>query len=151
VRIAHSARHEAGGAGITRQDPKARSHRPVKIPPALTRLLVDHRALVVTESDNAGRPAPDLAFPTCAGTMANRRNLDRWLDTVATNAGVPVKGWHDFRHALATALGDDGTPLTQTAAVLGHRNIDTTGRVYTHPTHAADAAAKRGARLLTPT
>ena len=148
VHIAHSARHEANGAGITRQDPKARSHRPVKIPPALTRLLVDHRTRVVTESDNAGRPAPDLAFPTRAGTMANRRNLDRWLDTVAADAGVPVKGWHDFRHALATALGEGGTPLTQTAAVLGHRNIDTTGRVYTHPTHAAGAAAKRGARLL---
>jgi site-specific recombinase XerD len=76
------------------------------------------------------------------------RTLDRWLDKVAIRAGVTVKGWHDLRHALATDLGDDGTPLTRTAAVLGHRTIDTTGRVYTHPTSAADAAISRGQRLL---
>jgi integrase len=57
---------------------------------------------------------------------------------------------HEFRPALATALGDDGTPITQTAAVLGHRNIDTTGRVYAHPTVAADAATQRGERRLGP-
>jgi integrase len=148
VRIQTAARHEADGTGITPQDPKSRSRRRVKVPPELTRLLVAHRAVVVEESRAAGRPTPDLAFPTSTGTMANRRNLDRWLDKIAANADVQVKGWHDFRHALATALGDDGTPLTQTAAVLGHRNIDTTGRVYTHPTIAAEAAATRGHRLL---
>jgi integrase len=150
VHITNSARHEADGAGITSRDPKARSTRRVKIPPALTQQLRRHRAFIIEESQAAGRPAPDLAFPTSAGTMANRRNLDRWLDKIATAAGIRVKGWHDFRHALATALGDDGTPITQTAAVLGHRNIDTTGRVYTHPTIAADAASQRGERLLTP-
>jgi integrase len=133
VHITSGARHEADGAGITARDPKARSTRRIKIPPALSRQLVVHRTFVLEESLAAGRAAPDLAFPTSAGTMANWRNLDRWLDKIAANAGIPVKGWHDFRHTLATALGDDGTPLTQTAAVLGHRNIDTTGRVYTHP------------------
>lgn len=150
IHITNSARHEADGGGITQRDPKARSTRRVKIPRALTQQLVIHRAFVVEEARAAGMPAPNLAFPTSAGTMANRRNLDRWLDKIADKAKVEVKGWHDFRHALATALGDEGTPITQTAAVLGHRNIDTTGRVYTHPTIAADAAAKRGGRLLQP-
>lgn len=80
--------------------------------------------------------------------MVDRRTLDRWLDRVATTAGVTIKGWHDLRHALATGLGDDGVPLTRTAAVLGHRNVETTSRVYTHPTDAADAAVTRGTRLL---
>jgi integrase len=148
VNIRSGARHETDGSGITRREPKANSSRPVQVPPALIEILVAHRKFVVKEALAAGRPAPDIAFPTSAGTMVNRRNLDRWLDKVAATAGVAVKGWHDFRHALATSLGDDGTPLTQTAAVLGHRNIDTTGRVYTHPTAAADAAATRGERLL---
>jgi integrase len=146
--IADAARHEADGTGLTRRAPKARSTRQVEIPPELTHRLRLHRALLLDEARAAGRPAPELAFPTRIGTMVNRRNLDRWLDKIAAKAGVNVKGWHDFRHALATALSEDGTPLTQTAAVLGHRNIDTTGRVYTHPTASADAAAKRGGRLL---
>jgi integrase len=148
VQIDTAARHEADGTGITSRAPKARSKRPVIVPPPLTLLLVAHRAFIVEESRAAGRPVPNLAFPTSAGTMVNRRNLDRWLDRVATKAKVEVKGWHDFRHALATALGEDGTPLTRTAAVLGHRKIDTTGRVYTHPTDPADAAVTRGDRIL---
>jgi integrase len=148
INIRRGARHEADGSGITQRDPKANSARPVQLPPALIELLVANRKRVVAEALAAGRQPTDLAFPTSSGTMVNRRNLDRWLDRIAAKAGVQVKGWHDFRHALATALGEDGTPLTRTAAVLGHRKVDTTGRVYTHPTAAADAAVLRGQRLL---
>jgi len=148
IRITSGARHEANRGGITRQEPKRGSSRPVNIPSALTLWLVLHRRRVLAESLAAGRPAPDLAFPTAAGSMVNRRTIDRWLDKVAERAAVDVKGWHDLRHALATSLGDGGTPLTRTAAILGHRSVDTTSRVYTHPTVAADAAVPRGERLL---
>jgi integrase len=147
--ISHGSRHELDGTGITRRDPNANSVRPVQVPARLIRILVANRKKVVAESLAAGRPAPDLAFPTSSGTMPDRRNLDRWLDRVAGKAKVEVKGSHDFRHTLATASGEDGTPLTRTAAALGHRKVDTTGRVYTHPTAAADAAVPRGQRLLT--
>lgn len=147
IQINSAARHEAGG-GLSRRAPKKGSHRPIQVPPELAAILVTHRNRTVTEFLAAGRPVPELAFPAATGTMVNRRTLDRWLDQVADRAGVTIKGWHDLRHALATALGDDGIPLTRTAAVLGHRNVDTTSRVYTHPTAAADAAVGRGGRLL---
>jgi integrase len=149
VHITAGVRHEADGT-LSRRDPKKNSHRTVQVPAALIEALQAHRVQVAAEALAAGRPAPDLAFPTAAGTMVNRRNLDRWLDRTARTAGVKVKGWHDLRHALATGLGDDGVPVTRTASVLGHRNIDTTTRVYTHPTDPADAAVARGLRLLTP-
>lgn len=149
IAITGAARHEAGG-GLSRQAPKRDSVRRVGVPAALSARLAVHRRQVAAEAHAAGRPVSDLAFPTAAGTMANRRTLDRWLDQVAARTGVQVKGWHDLRHALATDLGDDGTPLTRTAAVLGHRSVDTTSRVYTHPTSAADAAIARGQRLLAP-
>ena len=147
IAITGAARHEAGG-GLSRQAPKKASSRRVGVPSELSARLVAHRAWVVAEALADGRPVPELAFPTAAGAMAYRRVLDRWLDQVASMAGVQVKGWHDLRHALATDLGDDGTPLTRTAAVLGHRSVDTTSRVYTRPTSAADAAISRGRRLL---
>lgn len=147
IAITGAARHEAGG-GLSRRAPKRNSVRRVGIPAALSGRLAAHRRQVVAEALTAGRQVSELAFPTAAGTMANRRTLDRWLDHVADCAGADVKGWHDLRHALATDLGDDGTPLTRTAAVLGHRSVDTTSRVYTHPTSAADAAVTRGHRLL---
>ncbi|MDQ1689143.1 MAG: integrase [Frankiaceae bacterium] len=149
VHITAGVRHEADGS-LSRREPKKNSHRTVEVPPALIQTLQAHRRRVVAEALAAGRPAPDLAFPTAAGSMVHRRNLDRWLDRIAKAAGVKVKGWHDLRHALATGLGDDGVPVTRTASVLGHRNIDTTTRVYTHPTEAADAAVARGLRLLSP-
>lgn len=148
VRIAAAARTEATGE-VTRTTPKAGSVRTVAVPAELLALLAAHRRACVAELLAAGIPAPDLCFPTRAGTMANRRNLDRWLDAVAARAGVTVKGWHDLRHALGTALADAGAPLTRSAAVLGHANVQTTATVYTHPAQGvADAAVNRGTHLL---
>lgn len=149
ISILAAARREADGAGVTRRDPKKGSKRAVEVPPDLIRLLVAHRRFCVEESVLLGLPVPDLAFPTSAGTMPDRRNIDRWLDKVAESANVTVKGWHDLRHALATGLADDGVPVTRNAAVLGHRNVTTTTGVYTHaPRGVADAAVGRGRRLL---
>lgn len=148
VRIAAAARLEASGA-LTRTTPKAGSTRTVQVPVELLRLLAAHRRGCVEEFLAAGIGVPDLLFPTRAGTMAHRRNLDRWLDAVAAQAGVTVKGWHDLRHALGTALADAGAPLTRSAAVLGHANVQTTATVYTHPAQGvANAAVDRGTNLL---
>lgn len=148
ISIVAAARVEADGS-MTRRAPKSGSVRTVAVPRALIRLLAEHRQACVEEFLAAGVPIPDLAFPTAAGTMAYPRNLSRWLDRIAAQAGVSLKGWHDLRHALGTALADGGAPLTRSAAVLGHANVQTTATVYTHPkSGVADAALGRGADLL---
>src|ERR1700683_3404489 len=46
--------------------------------------------------------------------------------------GLPVVGWHSFRHTHATLLGEVGEPLRTAQAILGHSDPKTTLNVYTH-------------------
>lgn len=46
--------------------------------------------------------------------------------------GVEARGFHRFRHTLATDLITRGVPLQAVSALIGHSNIATTDRLYNH-------------------
>jgi integrase len=130
--------------------PKARSGRAVQVPPALVDRLRAHRRTVAEHALGLGRPAPDLAVPTRMLTPADPHDLRRWLRALGRRAGVPVTGFHQFRHRLASALADAGAQPVHVAAQLGHATPNTTLGVYTHPVRpVADAAVAEGTALLT--
>jgi integrase len=56
---------------------------------------------------------------------------------------------HDFRHFVATVLGNGGVPIATISSRLGHRDTATTLNIYTHALPATDqlAAAYLGSLL----
>ena len=85
----------------------------------------------------AGRPASDcpqvfLRHTAPVGPFSERDHLHQILVKHARAAHVPVSeerchGMHSLRHALATRLMEDGTPVEQIADILGHQSVQSTG------------------------
>ena len=83
-----------------------------------------------------GRPKSNerrVFLQTRAPFRAFRRgcNLGDMIRDRVERAGVdaPTRGTHQFRHALATKLLNEGVSLSDIGDVLGHRKADTT-RIY---------------------
>jgi len=87
--------------------------------------------VVVLRADARGRFSRDPAgfpFPwsySCVEKMFRRH---------CAKVGVEARGFHRFRHTLATDLLTRGVPLQAVSSLLGHANIATTDRLYHHAT-----------------
>jgi site-specific recombinase XerD len=53
--------------------------------------------------------------------------------------GVSGHTTHSLRHQFASEALDDGANIANIAAILGHHTVETTLRVYVHPTQGAEA------------
>lgn len=64
-------------------------------------------------------------------------------------AGATGVRLHDLRHYVATSMLQDGEPLVDVAAQLGHTSPATTSSVYTHflPGRGRESVEKRAARI----
>ena len=90
-------------------------------------------AFLAQRSVLAGANAEALIFTCRNGTPLNPKNLlRRALQPGCRGLGLPVIGWHSFRHTLATLLGEAGESLRTAQAILGHSDLKTTLNVYTH-------------------
>jgi integrase len=56
-------------------------------------------------------------------------------------AGIPHIGYHDFRHALISWLGAAGKNPKAIAEIVGHSDVTTTLKIYTHPSLAEKSSA----------
>jgi integrase len=75
----------------------------------------------------------DWVFRSQASTPVNPGNgLKRYIRPAVKQLGIPIGGWHDFRHTLNTTLRKNGWSAKVRSEVLGHSTIDTTERVYDH-------------------
>ena len=54
------------------------------------------------------------------------------LTRACTAAGVPAFSPHDLRHRRVSLMHLDGVPWARIAEHVGHDDITTTSRVYTH-------------------
>jgi integrase len=90
-------------------------------------------AFLAQRSVLAGKD-PDALIFTCRNrTPLNPKNLlRRVLQPACRKLGLPVIGWHSFRHTHATLLGEVGESLRTAQAILGHSDLRTTLNVYTH-------------------
>lgn len=108
--------------------PKSRSSiRDLPLGSVVLTALLDHRRRV-------GQVSPDdLLFSSRKGTALARNNVLRpFVYPACDRAGVPRVGWHSLRHLHATLLSDLKEPLKVAQAQLGHADLETTLRVYTH-------------------
>ena len=108
--------------------PKTRSSRRViPMSSALADVLEKHRA-------EGGQCAPDaLVFCTSKGTPLNAKKT---LQPGARPGVRPDRAAagivHSFRHTYATLLGEVGGSLKTAQALLGHSDLETTLKLYTH-------------------
>jgi hypothetical protein len=59
----------------------------------------------------------------------------------ALTAAMGITGYttHSLRHQFASEALDQGANIANIAAILGHRTVETTLRIYVHPTEDAEA------------
>jgi integrase len=109
-------------------------------------------AFLAQRSVPIGADAETLVFACRNGTPLNPKNLlRRVLQPACRELGLPVVGWHSFRHTHATLLGEVGESLRTAQAILGHSDLKTTLNVYTHAIpESQKRAVEKVAGLLFP-
>lgn len=132
------------GKGMTEGPPKTRrSRRPALLTGIAVAALKRHRA----RPDCTGE---GLVFPSRAGTpIEGQHLLNRHWYPLLARLGLPKVRFHDLRHSNATLLLELGVHPSIVAALLGHSDVTTTLRVYSHvlPGMTADAMALLDAAL----
>ena len=73
-----------------------------------------------------------LVFPSIVGTPIEPTNLIRRFKKVLKKAGLPIVRFHDLRHTHATLLLLKGVHPKIVSERLGHKDILTTLRTYSH-------------------
>jgi integrase len=109
-------------------------------------------AFLAQRSVLAGTDQEILVFTCRNGTPLNPKNLlRRVLQPACRELGLPLVGWHSFRHTHATLLGEVGESLRTAQAILGHSDLKTTLNVYTHAIpESQKRAVEKVAGLLFP-
>lgn len=64
--------------------------------------------------------------------MGVETRLRRALSRACTGAGVALFSPHDLRHRRVSLLHAQGLPWAQIGAAVGHDDVFTTARTYTH-------------------
>jgi integrase len=108
------------------------------------------RAFEVLRAASRQAGPEGLVFSTRKQTPLNPKNLlRRVLRPTCEALGLPAITWHSFRHTHATLLGEVGESLRTAQAILGHSDLETTLRVYTHAIpESQQRAVDRVAQLL---
>jgi excisionase family DNA binding protein len=100
-----------------------------------------------TEDSNRSLPIPapllkrmlslggqEWVFRSRENTPVNPGNaLKRYIRPVTKALGIPLGGWHDFRHTLTTGLLRSGVSPKVVSEILGHSDVEITLNVYDHP------------------
>ena len=108
----------------------------VKTPASARGLPLPAAAMLLLDGLRSGE-GDGWIFRTRVGTPLIPRNaLRRYVHPAARLLGIPLCGWHDFRHALATWLCGLGWSAKLAAAICGHADVRTTLQIYTHPGEA---------------
>jgi integrase len=84
----------------------------------------------------------DLVFSSSVGTLLDGPNVNKRLQKLLEQAGLPRQRFHDLRHGCASLLLAAGLPPRTIMGVLGHSQISLTLNTYSHlsPALERDAA-----------
>ena len=75
----------------------------------------------------------DLVFTTDTGRPLDGNNVRaRDFAPLLEKAGLPPMRIHDLRHTAATLLMAEGVPVKVASEMLGHADVTTTLRIYSH-------------------
>jgi integrase len=140
-----------------RDSTKTHRDRAIALPPSAVAALKAHALRQKKERmrykglwPEGAHPHAGLVFPSVAGTVMRRQNLQkRSFKPLLRAAGLPDMRMVDLRHSFATLMRASGEDLKSVQVAMGHSTIKTTGDYYTHTDagQMRDAAARLDAYL----
>jgi integrase len=151
------------GVGLVRRPPKSTAAlRTLPLPPVVAAELAAwqrRQAAARLAAGPAWQAVPwQPVFTTALGTPLDERAVHRAFKRLLDQAGPalglsPTLRLHDLRHACATLLLAEGTPLKLIQELLGHASAHLTLSTYSHvlPQLTRDAARRMHALLTDPT
>ena len=75
----------------------------------------------------------DWVFRSRGGSPVNPGNaLRRHIRPAAAELGIPLGGWHDFRHTLTTTMRRKGVHPKVISGILGHAKVSLAMDTYDH-------------------
>jgi integrase len=117
-------------------EPKtAKSRREVHLSALAVAALRHHRKAQLEERLRVANlwEDHDLVFSTSTGRPLDGNNLrQRTFRRLLERAELPHLRFHDLRHTAATLLMAHGVPIKVASEMLGHADITTTLRTYSH-------------------
>lgn len=129
----------AGDDGLIFDTPKTdKSERPLKVPRQVLGILLKQRNEQNDLRDKLGEgwegDDHDLVFTANNGSPVRPRNLHREFKRILKVAGIEDMRFHDLRHTNATILMEQGVNPKVVRKQLGHEDVETTLKFYSHAT-----------------
>lgn len=144
-----AARQPGDGGSVTGDTKTPGSVRELPLPPDLAAALKRERTRQKELKLRLGTKWPATGFVVVddLGVPPHPDAFGKVWRRELANAGLPVVRLHDARHSCATLMHQDGVPLADIAAWLGHVDAGFTLATYGHSTRSslAAAAARLGA------
>ena len=81
----------------------------------------------------------DYVIRQADGSIYNPNSVNRIIKKLTDEIGLPHCRIHDYRHAVASILFENGTPLQDVTTQLWHGQTSTTERIYIHKNNTAKA------------
>ncbi len=81
----------------------------------------------------------DYVIRQADGSIYNPNSINRIIKKMTDKIGLPHCRVHDYRHAVASILFENGTSLQDVSTQLGHGQTSTTERIYIHKSNIARA------------
>lgn len=127
-------------------------HRVLELDPVTVAMLGELHDLQLAQCRaKPGEPATPMWVISDGGGQTSWRpdRLTHVFAAARTKAGVTGVRLHDCRHYVATSMLHDGVPPQLVASQLGHSDMSTTIKVYSHylPGLNREATRRRAARL----
>jgi integrase len=135
VHVHQQAVYEAG-FGMYLDDLKTGAGR--RVVPLPQRAVDVLAAYVAVHRPAAEGPWAGLVFTMPEGLPVGESTLDRALKGTCRRASVPARHWHELRHHYASVLIAGGENPRVVQKRLGHKDVVTTLRIYSHLWAEAD-------------
>ena len=105
------------------------SVRSVPLTADAVQAVEDHRQWHYAEMEKNGYKT-DYVFTTSTGQLYYKSSVRKHFSRLCRLVGVPVKGFHTFRHTFGSRLAANGVPIQTVSKLMGHDNIMTTAKYY---------------------
>jgi len=106
--------------------------RRVDMSDQLAAVLTEHRKVLAAAALKAGKPMPELVFPSTTATPMDPGHIRRDFNAVLKKAKMHRIRFHDCRHTFASLLLRKGESPVYVQAQLGHHDISMTVGTYGH-------------------
>jgi integrase len=135
LRVTATYQGNIDGQPVFAQPKTAKSRREIHLSALAIATLQQHRLAQLRDRYRAANLWEDhgLVFATLTGRPLDGNNVrQRAFRRLLERAGLPPMRFHSLRHTAATLLMAEGVPIKVASEMLGHADITTTLRTYSH-------------------